>query len=211
MKARIHAAQQDTPNVSYHVRASYFEVYNEHVRDLLVPVVPGQAPYYLKIRESPIDGPYVKDLTEVMRLVAEAQGIATGRFEEHIGLWVNRESPRAYLGTDSGSDLVKLGAIGVRISRWVTMHGFAFNLTTDLSLFRLIVPCGISEFGVGSVASLTSATPSVESAAQLALPIFSQIFGYEAPELRAATISTLANGVPSEAPNTSQEKPLLVS
>lgn len=62
---RIHAAQQDTPNVSYHVRASYFEVYNEHVRDLLVPVVPGQAPYYLKIRESPIDGPYVKDLTEV--------------------------------------------------------------------------------------------------------------------------------------------------
>ncbi|KAI0883253.1 P-loop containing nucleoside triphosphate hydrolase protein [Annulohypoxylon maeteangense] len=62
---RIEAAQNETPNISYHVRASYFEVYNEHVRDLLVPVVPNQAPYYLKIRESPTDGPYVKDLTEV--------------------------------------------------------------------------------------------------------------------------------------------------
>jgi hypothetical protein len=62
---RIEAAQRETPNISYHVRASYFEVYNEHVRDLLVPVVPHQAPYYLKIRESPSEGPYVKDLTEV--------------------------------------------------------------------------------------------------------------------------------------------------
>lgn len=62
---RIEAAHNETPNISYNVRVSYFEVYNEHVRDLLVPVVPNQAPYYLKIRESPVEGPYVKDLTEV--------------------------------------------------------------------------------------------------------------------------------------------------
>jgi len=62
---RIAVASQESPNVTYHVRVSYFEVYNEHVRDLLVPVVPGQPPYYLKIRESPTEGPYVKDLTEV--------------------------------------------------------------------------------------------------------------------------------------------------
>ncbi|KKA29252.1 hypothetical protein TD95_002057 [Thielaviopsis punctulata] len=62
---RIAAAQVETPNISYNVRVSYFEVYNEHVRDLLVPVDPSQPPYYLKIRESPIDGPYVKDLTEI--------------------------------------------------------------------------------------------------------------------------------------------------
>ena len=62
---RIEAAHNETPNISYNVRVSYFEVYNEHVRDLLVPVVPNQAPYYLKIRESPTEGPYVKDLTEV--------------------------------------------------------------------------------------------------------------------------------------------------
>ncbi|KAL2197389.1 P-loop containing nucleoside triphosphate hydrolase protein [Corynascus similis CBS 632.67] len=62
---RIAAAQDETPNISYNVRVSYFEVYNEHVRDLLVPVMPNQPPYYLKIRESPTEGPYVKDLTEV--------------------------------------------------------------------------------------------------------------------------------------------------
>ncbi|PNY24852.1 Kinesin-like protein [Tolypocladium capitatum] len=62
---RIEAAQNEDSNVAYTVRVSYFEVYNEHVRDLLVPVVPSAAPHYLKIRESPTDGPYVKDLTEV--------------------------------------------------------------------------------------------------------------------------------------------------
>lgn len=51
-----------SPNVSYTVRVSYFEVYNEHVRDLLVPR--HDPPYYLKIRESPTEGPYIKDLTD---------------------------------------------------------------------------------------------------------------------------------------------------
>ncbi|KAJ4167781.1 hypothetical protein NW754_011598 [Fusarium falciforme] len=62
---RIDAAHSENSNVAYNVRVSYFEVYNEHVRDLLVPAVPNKAPNYLKIRESPTDGPYVKDLTEV--------------------------------------------------------------------------------------------------------------------------------------------------
>ncbi|KAL7925341.1 kinesin domain-containing protein [Trichoderma austrokoningii] len=62
---RIEAAHNENSNVAYNVRVSYFEVYNEHVRDLLVPVVPNTAPNYLKIRESPTEGPYVKDLTEV--------------------------------------------------------------------------------------------------------------------------------------------------
>src|SRR5437660_12084296 len=53
----------ECPNTSYTVRVSYFEVYNEHVRDLLVPR--RDPPYYLKIRESPTEGPYIKDLTEV--------------------------------------------------------------------------------------------------------------------------------------------------
>lgn len=62
---RIDMAQQENANIAYNVRVSYFEVYNEHVRDLLVPVVPNKPPNYLKIRESPTEGPYVKDLTEV--------------------------------------------------------------------------------------------------------------------------------------------------
>lgn len=62
---RIAAAHEETPSISYNVRVSYFEVYNEHVRDLLVPVPAGKEPYNLKVRESPVEGPYVKDLTEV--------------------------------------------------------------------------------------------------------------------------------------------------
>ncbi|OAA77547.1 kinesin family protein [Akanthomyces lecanii RCEF 1005] len=62
---RIQAAQNEDTNIAYNVRVSYFEVYNEHVRDLLVPVNASLPPNYLKIRESPTEGPYVKDLTEV--------------------------------------------------------------------------------------------------------------------------------------------------
>ncbi|KAI1175480.1 kinesin motor domain-containing protein [Nemania sp. FL0916] len=62
---RIESAQNETPNISYHVRVSYFEVYNEHVRDLLVPVVPNQPPHYLQVREHQAQGIYVQNLTEV--------------------------------------------------------------------------------------------------------------------------------------------------
>jgi lipoyl(octanoyl) transferase len=150
---------------------------------------------------------YVKDLTEVMRQVAEASGVASGRFEEHIGLWANRESPRAYVGPSSSSDLVKLGAIGVRISRWVTMHGFALNLAPDMRLFSLIVPCGIHEYGVGSLAELLDGpAPSVELAARQAFAALIRVLGADPETSRfrlgepPATMSTLANGVRSEAP-----------
>ncbi len=150
---------------------------------------------------------YVKDLTEVMRQVAQAQGVASGRFEEHIGLWANRDSPREYRGPDSSDDLVKLGAIGVRISRWVTMHGFALNLAPDMRLFGLIVPCGIREFGVGSLAELMDGpAPSVETASAQAFAALVRVL--DADERASswvrgeppATISTLANGVRSDAP-----------
>jgi lipoyl(octanoyl) transferase len=150
---------------------------------------------------------YVKDLNRVMMGLSESYGIQSGVIEKYIGLWADQANPGAWPGVDAARTPVKIGAIGVRISRWVTMHGFAFNLSTDLSLFRLIVPCGIQEFGVGSVASLTGTAPSVESAAKRALPLLAQVFGYETPELRVATISTLANGVPSEAPITSHDSP----
>ena len=73
---------------------------------------------------------YVRDLEEVLiRTVAE-YGIEAGRVEGLTGVWVGQE---------------KLAAIGVRISRWVTSHGFALNVDTDLSYFRHIVPCGLSK------------------------------------------------------------------
>jgi len=150
---------------------------------------------------------YVRDLTEVMRLVTAAHGVETGRLEEHIGLWANRESPRAFLGAESTSDLAKLGAIGVRISRWVTMHGFALNLSPDMRLFSLIVPCGIREYGVASLAELLDGpAPSVADAAAQAFAALTRVLGADSGASTftlgepPATISTFANGVRSEAP-----------
>ncbi|HKY39395.1 MAG TPA: lipoyl(octanoyl) transferase LipB [Polyangiaceae bacterium] len=97
---------------------------------------------------------YVRDLTEVMRRVTAEHGVESGRIEQHIGLWANRQSPSRFRGESSAADLVKLGAIGVRISRWITMHGFALNLKPDMRLFSLIVPCGIREYGVASLGEL---------------------------------------------------------
>jgi lipoyl(octanoyl) transferase len=80
---------------------------------------------------------YVRDLEDVMARTAADFGVSAGRIPGLTGTWV-------------GSD--KLGAIGVRISRWITSHGFAFNVMTDLSSFDLIVPCGLHDHGVTSLA-----------------------------------------------------------
>lgn len=82
---------------------------------------------------------YVRDIEEVLIRTAADYGIQSGRVESLTGVWVGDE---------------KLAAIGVRIARWVTSHGFAFNLTTDLEYFNLIVPCGIADRGVTSLAHL---------------------------------------------------------
>ena len=71
-------------------------------------------------------------------------GLEAWRAEGRIGIWTR--------GTDGRE--AKIGAIGVRVRRWVTMHGFSVNLDPDLSHFGGIVPCGIEEFGVTSLAAL---------------------------------------------------------
>jgi lipoyl(octanoyl) transferase len=135
---------------------------------------------------------YVKDLNRIMMALAQSYGIHSGVIEKYIGLWADQANPSAWPGVEAARTPVKIGAIGVRISRWVTMHGFAFNLSTDLALFRLIVPCGISEFGVGSVASLTGSAPSVQSAAERTLPILADVFGYGVPELESLGVAALS-------------------
>lgn len=82
---------------------------------------------------------YVRDLEEMLIRAVADLGVTATRVPGMTGMWVNGE---------------KLAAIGVRISRWVTSHGFALNLTTDLEYFKLIVPCGISDRGVTSLARL---------------------------------------------------------
>lgn len=80
---------------------------------------------------------YVHDLEETMIRVCAHYGLAAGRVAGLNGAWIGN---------------LKVGAVGVRISRWVTMHGFALNVATDLSLFSAIVPCGIQGRGVTSLA-----------------------------------------------------------
>jgi len=114
---------------------------------------------------------YVRDLTETMRTLAERAGISAGTVQGLIGLWVDQESPRQWPGEERARSLAKLGAVGVRISRWVTMHGFALNLTTRTDLFGLIVPCGIREHGVTSILELTGERLETRKTADAALDI----------------------------------------
>ena len=89
---------------------------------------------------------YVRDLEEVMIRTAHDFGVRATRVAGLTGAWVEGE---------------KLGAIGVRISRWITSHGFAFNVATNLEHFRCIVPCGIRDRGVTSLTQLLGQSPNV--------------------------------------------------
>jgi len=87
---------------------------------------------------------YVRDLEEVMIRTCAAYGVEAGRIAGLTGCWVGD---------------AKLGAIGVRISRWVTSHGFAFNVREEaLAPFRLIVPCGIRDKGVTALETVAGRT-----------------------------------------------------
>jgi len=91
---------------------------------------------------------YVRALEEVMIRTTADLGIAARRESGKTGIWVDaqermaKQSPQSAQRTEETAE--KLAAIGVHISRWVTSHGFAYNVSTDLRYFELIVPCGIA-------------------------------------------------------------------
>jgi lipoyl(octanoyl) transferase len=124
---------------------------------------------------------YVRDLEEAMiRTVAE-DGIRAGRTPGQSGTWVgvpDAEGREAEGGTEPADTGVprKIGAVGVRLSRWVTMHGFALNVTTDLSHFDVIVPCGIRDKGVTSIARETGLTPTVREVGERAARHLASLF-----------------------------------
>lgn len=105
---------------------------------------------------------YVRDLEEVMIQVCASFGIAAGRVTGYSGAWVADR---------------KIGAIGVRISRWITSHGLAFNVTTELSGFDLIVPCGIADRGVTSLARELGRPVDMEEAGRRLARTFATLFG----------------------------------
>jgi lipoyl(octanoyl) transferase len=87
-------------------------------------------------------GKYLRNLEEVIILTIAEYGIKGGRSKGETGVWIDEDIP--------GSER-KICAIGVRCSRWITMHGFALNVNTDLSYFNNIIPCGIQNKQVTSV------------------------------------------------------------
>ena len=91
-----------------------------------------------------------------------------------LGVEARREAGRIGIWTGSGPTDAKIGAIGVRVRRWVTMHGFSINVAPDLSHFGGIVPCGIAEYGVTSLAKLGLNLPMerVDLALERTFPAF---------------------------------------
>ena len=104
---------------------------------------------------------YVRDLEEVMIRVCADYGVTAHRVEGMSGAWV---------------DVEKIGAIGVRISRWITSHGFAFNVNTRLEDFQLIVPCGIGDRGVTSLRKLVGAELPIDEVEDRIIRRFAEVF-----------------------------------
>jgi lipoyl(octanoyl) transferase len=104
---------------------------------------------------------YVRDLEEVMIRVCADYRLAADRIKGLSGTWIGSE---------------KIGAIGVRISRWVTSHGFAFNVTTDAEFFNLIVPCGIADKGVTSLSTRLGNAPSMADVEDRFIDRFCEVF-----------------------------------
>jgi lipoyl(octanoyl) transferase len=105
---------------------------------------------------------YVRDLEDVLILTAADYGITARRVPGLTGAWVGGE---------------KLAAIGVRIARWVTSHGFALNVTTDLDCFNLIVPCGLADRGVTSLERLLGRPVAREEVEDRLIAHICDVFG----------------------------------
>jgi lipoyl(octanoyl) transferase len=106
-------------------------------------------------------GWYMRSLEELIIRAIASYGIEGGRKKGFTGVWVDDR---------------KICAIGVRASRWVTMHGFALNVTTDLERFSAIVPCGIADYAVTSIEVETGARPSVEEVAERVVSRWDETF-----------------------------------
>jgi lipoate-protein ligase B len=105
---------------------------------------------------------YLRNLEEALIRTAADLGVEAHRDPDHTGVWVG---------------LNKIGAIGVKITRGITMHGFAFNVTTDLDMFQGIVPCGLQDRWVTSIAAEGGSAASVKEVGAIAANHVADVFG----------------------------------
>jgi lipoyl(octanoyl) transferase len=135
-------------------------------------------------RMGPVD--FVRGMEEVLIRVCSGYGVRAGRLEGLTGVWCGsargHEPGTKGLGTGSGGQERKIGAIGIHVAKGITSHGFAFNVTTDLRGFELIVPCGIPDHAVTSLQrelALPDRVPRLESVADEAVRQFGIVFGQQ--------------------------------
>lgn len=121
---------------------------------------------------------YVRDLEEVLIRTAGDYGIEAERVPGLTGVWVGRE---------------KLAAIGVRIARWITSHGFALNVFTNLDQFNLIVPCGIVDRGVTSLERLLGRGVDMREVQDRLAARFCEVFARTEPRRDEAAIPSSAS------------------
>jgi lipoyl(octanoyl) transferase len=126
---------------------------------------------------------YVRMLEEVMIRTSAEYGVSAHREEGKTGIWVKDEDKTFTQSAQSSqreeSAAEKLGAIGVHISRWVTSHGFAYNVATDLRNFDLIVPCGIAGRKATSLEKLLERAVKLSDVAPKMVRHFGEVFGFE--------------------------------
>lgn len=115
-------------------------------------------------------GWYLRSLEEVIILTLKDYGIAAGRSKGETGVWIEPELKHRAR---------KICAMGVRCSRWVTMHGFALNVNTDLAYFNNIVPCGIPDKQVASMQRETGGLLNMDEVKNLLQHHFAAVFGAE--------------------------------
>ena len=130
---------------------------------------------------------YLRNLEEAVVRTCADLGVEATRDPDNTGVWVGKN---------------KIGAIGVKITRGITMHGFALNVATDLSMFEGIVPCGIQDRWVTSVEAETGQTPAIKEVAGIAANHLAETFGrslvWTHPDaLRASGLNALAGPDPS--------------
>ncbi|OGU37634.1 MAG: lipoyl(octanoyl) transferase [Ignavibacteria bacterium GWB2_35_6b] len=107
---------------------------------------------------------YLRNLEEVLVRTCADYGLSTGRKEKYTGVWVEER---------------KICAIGIKVSRWITMHGFAFNVNTDLNLFNGIIPCGINDKEVTSLKKELKREFDLGEVKDNIIKHFKDIFGYD--------------------------------
>lgn len=121
---------------------------------------------------------YLRDLEEVIVRTLKEFGIVSRKDEEYTGVWVGEE---------------KICAIGIKISRWITMHGLAFNVNNDLSYFNRIIPCGIFHKGVTSIKDLMQKEADFNQVKNIMIENFACVFGIEIKTVNRKDLMTYYN------------------